>query len=290
MHDDLSGQILGKYHLTEKIGAGAMGAVYRAETPEGQAFAIKLLHSQFSRDADFRARFEREVRLMASLNHPHIMPVYDYGAEQHILYFVMPLVAGQTLSRLMRRRSFSPAFAWELLGPIAEALHFGHQAGVLHRDVKPGNVLLERHGGGVMVYLMDFGLAKRPGDDKTLTETGVSIGTPEYMSPEAALGQALDPRTDVYSFAVMLYELLLGVLPFDKGDAHLTALAQLNEPPPPMTQVNPHFPASLNAVVLRSLAKQPNYRHPDMRALAADFEQSLAGLLPEEQTADYWVI
>lgn len=287
---DLSGNNLNSYLLGQRIGSGAMGEVYQAYPDldaKREMVAVKVLHPEFAKDAAFKARFEREMRLMQALEHPHIVPLLDFGVAQGYLYIVMKLINGITLSRLMRKQHFSPKAAWNILKPLAAALTYGHEQYILHRDIKPSNVLLEH--GSWQVYLMDFGLGKKPGFDTTLTATGVSIGTPEYMSPEAALGEDIDYRTDIYSLAVMLYELLLGVLPFDYEKPHLTALAHLNETPPHPCQLNPAFPAALAEVILRSLAKAPAERHQSVQEFADDFSWAISSLSEAAQEADYWL-
>lgn len=287
----LTGQQLGRYRIGQLVGEGAMGAVYQAyPDPQdpSQTVAIKVLHPEFAQDPDFRARFEREMTLSTALKHPNIVSVLDYGAVDGYLYLVMAYIDGQTLARLLLRRSFSPTFVWQLISPLCEALAYGHAQGILHRDVKPSNVLLERVKGQLQVYLMDFGLGKKPGTDATLTETGVSIGTPEYMSPEAALGEGIDHRADVYSLAILTYELLIGKVPFDLGDPHLVALAQVNKTPPSLIDQHPLFPEVLNAVVMQSLAKDPDSRHQRVEDFATHFYQALHSLAPTQAEREYW--
>jgi serine/threonine-protein kinase len=287
----LTGQLVGRYRMGELIGEGAMGAVYQAlpeSEPAPAPVAIKVLHPDYTQDPEFRARFEREMRLNAALQHPHIVPVLDYGSSGPHLYLVMRYVEGQTLGRLLLRRSFSPVQVWQLLDPLCQALDYGHSKGVLHRDVKPSNVLLERREGQLQVYLMDFGLGKRPGADVTLTETGISIGTPEYMSPEAALGEGITQQSDVYSLAILTYELLVGKVPFDLGEPHLVALAQVNKTPPSLIDQMEGFPPALNAVVMRSLSKTAHLRHSSAGEFAQDYHKALALLTPSQQETDYW--
>jgi len=283
------GQQLGNYFIIERLGGGAMGEVFRAQAPDETDVAVKVLHQEFSEDLEFRARFERELKLLQSLDHPNIVKLLDFGAADGYLFFVMTLVEGATLARVMRQRRFSPLAVWSILEPLVSALDYGHRLGILHRDIKPGNVLVGREQGETSIFLMDFGLGKQPGTDITLTETGISIGTPAYMSPEAALGRDIDHRADVYSLAMMTHELLLGAVPFDYPEPHMTAIAQVNDTPPPMTFFKADFPPALEAVILRSFAKNPADRHQNVVAFAEDYYQALQRLSPAQQETEYWV-
>ncbi|MFP4321652.1 MAG: serine/threonine-protein kinase [Anaerolineales bacterium] len=261
-------QNIGGYELGRSLGAGAMGAVYAAtalDHPWGQV-AVKVLHPEVAAQADLRARFAREMRLLAALDHPGIVPLVDYGEADGHLYLVMPLIEGKTLTRVMRQRTFSLAAAWNVLRPVIDALAYGHQQGILHRDVKPGNVLLAQKPEGLHIYLMDYGLGKQPGTDKTLTATGISVGTPEYISPEAALGTHIDARADLYSLAVMAYELMLGRLPFDYRDAARNALAHVDDPPPHPSAIDARFPPEIADILLGGLAKAPEDRPASVAA------------------------
>jgi serine/threonine-protein kinase len=168
----LQGKRIANYTLLRLIGDGAMGEVYECIGKDGRPAAIKVMNSEFADDPVFQGRFVREARMMASLNHPNIVPVLDHGVSDGHLYLVMKLINGPTLSKVMKQRKFSPLAAWNIIKPLTAALDFGHQQGIIHRDVKPSNVLLEQTQGGTQLYLMDFGLAKVPGVGMTLTETG----------------------------------------------------------------------------------------------------------------------
>lgn len=287
---NLSGQTLGQYHLVHKLGQGAMGTVYAAENAQHHAVAVKVLNPDYVLDVDLRARFEREISVQSTLNHPNIVRIFDYSTHDDKVYFVMQLIKGQTLAYILQRRSYTPLEVWEILNPLAQALQYAHDLGVLHRDVKPSNVLLEREGERMQVFLMDFGLAKRPGTDGTLTDTGISIGTPEYISPEAAAGHLIDQRTDIYSLAVLTYEMLIGILPFDRGSPYLNAIAHVSEPPPPLSKRNPRFPFLLEQIIMRSLAKSPSQRHQSVKEFAEQFNRALMQLPPQEAQTDYWVV
>src|SRR5260370_39622843 len=170
--------------------------------------------SEYIQDDDLRERFQREAATLQSLDHPNIMPVYATGEQDGMLYFVMPLVRGPSLYVLLGRRRFSPITAWQILDPVTNALEYAHARGVIHRDIKPGNLLIEsRKPKGNHVYLVDFGLSKVAGG-RTLTQTGISLGTPQYMAPEQVLARPLSPATHIYQLGVVMYEMLLGRLTF----------------------------------------------------------------------------
>jgi serine/threonine protein kinase len=215
--DLVPGQILGQYRIIQKIGEGGMGAVYSAEQPSiPRTVVIKVLSAAFSEFADARDRFRRELDMITRLEHPHILPVYDFGDVDGNPYLVMRFMTGGTLHDRLTRSTFGRGEAIRVLEQIARALDFAHDQGIVHRDLKPGNVLLDESGNA---YLADFGLAKSVGGTRDLTATGSVLGSPAYMSPEQARGDKLDRRSDVYSFAVMTYQALSGHLPFDADDA-----------------------------------------------------------------------
>jgi serine/threonine protein kinase len=229
MDDQLIGQDLNGYVVGSCIGYGGMGRVYQAyQVDQQRSVAIKVMLSEYVKDESFRTRFLREADLMRALRHPHIVTVYTYGEWNNFLYIIMQLVKGPSLEHILKRRQFSPLTAWQIVRPITEALGFGHDYRVLHRDMKTGNILIEPRGQGNHVFLTDFGLGKRPGVDTTLTASGVSVGTPEYMAPEVAMGTNSDHRADLYSLGVIIYELLLGKLPFNKKNPQMTALAHVD--------------------------------------------------------------
>ena len=291
MSESLSGKNIDGYIIGPLIGGGGMGEVYQVypENELSNPLAMKVLKGAYAQDSEFQARFVREVRLMEALKHDNIVPIHGYGFSNDYLYFVMKLVNGSTLAYLLTRHKFSPRAAWNILKPIAKGLEFGHEQGILHRDIKPGNVLVERQKEGFSVFLTDYGLGKKPGTDETLTADGVSIGTPEYMAPESVLGERIDHQADVYSLAVMSYEVLLGVLPFDTGQAHLTALAHVNDPPPPPREKVADFPTAIEAVLLKGLAKTREARYQSVREFAEGLYKAVSGLSSEDQQKVYWV-
>ncbi len=285
-------QSLGGYVLRQRLGAGAMGAVYAA-TPENDPWrqvALKVLHPEIAAREALRARFEREMRLLAALDHPAIIPLLDFGEADGRLFLVMPFIDGETLGRVMRRRAFSLNAAWNVLRPAMDALAYGHEQGIVHRDVKPDNLLLAEGDDGLRIYLMDYGLGKQPGADYTLTETGISLGTPQYISPEAALGQHPDARADLYSLAVTTYEVMLGRLPFDYGDASRDALAHVDEAPPHPASLHPDFPDTVAEVLLHGLAKAPADRPASVAAFGSALYRALRELPPGVANQLYWPV
>jgi serine/threonine-protein kinase len=288
--DELIGQNLTGYIVGPKIGTGGMGRVYQGYDADTQApVAIKVMLPEFAQDDNFRTRFLREAELMITLHHAHIVPVYTYGEWSGYLYIVMHLVRGPSLERILLRRKFSPLTAWQILRPVTEALGFGHAHQVLHRDMKTGNILIEPRGDKNHVFLTDFGLGKRPGQDTTLTASGVSIGTPEYMAPEVAMGYPADHRADLYSMGVILFELLLGRLPFQGKNPQMTALAHVDQPVPRPRALHPHFPRRLEALLLQALDKTPAARFQSAEEMRYVYYEAVKALDDEARRACYWV-
>lgn len=291
MQDSLTGQEIDGYIIGPLLGAGGMGEVYQAfpldtTTP----VAIKVLRGEYALDTDFQARFVREVRLMESLRHEHIIPIYRYGIyEDKMLYFTMRLINGASLAVLLKRRKFTPQSTWVILEQAAAALQFGHERSIVHRDVKPDNIFIEQYDTDPHVFLGDFGLGKMIGVDHTLTAEGAAVGTPEYMCPEGAMGERLDPRGDIYSLTVVAYEMLTGVLPFNESHSHLTAMAHITKPVPLPTLLRPDFPSALEDFLLHGLEKDREARFQTMREFAENYYQALMTLSPDERQTVYWV-
>ncbi len=254
------GQTLGQYRIIQKIGEGGMGAVYKADQPSiPRTVVIKVLSAAFSEYADARDRFRRELDMITRLEHPHILPVYDFGDVDGNPYIVMRFMTGGTLQDRLKRSTLGRSEAIRLMEQIALALDFAHDQGIIHRDLKPGNVLLDESGNA---YLADFGLAKSVGGTRDLTATGSVLGSPAYMSPEQARGDKLDRRSDVYSFAVLLYLALSGRLPFDSDDAWGYITKHLSEAPAPIRKYAPDLSAAVEDVLAAGLAKDREAR-PD---------------------------
>jgi serine/threonine-protein kinase len=288
---------LGQYRLTRKLGGGGMGEVYLAEHRLlKRACAVKLIRPQSAGDPDYLRRFEREVRATAQLRHPNTVEIYDYGhAEDGTFYYVMEYLDGLTLDELVGRDGpLPPARAVHVLRQLCSALRAAHGAGLIHRDIKPGNIML---GPGRTphdrVKLLDFGLVRPVGAGGVtgkLTQEGVVVGTPEYMSPEQVEGAAaIDGRGDLYSLGTVAYFLLAGRPPFTGGSALKVLVAHLQAPVPPLRTYCPNVPEDLEAVVHRCLAKSAAGRFADAagldRALAAC---ACADRWTEEQAADWW--
>ncbi len=290
MDTQIIGQMVGDYLVRRNIGIGGMGRVYQAlDIQHERAVALKVLLPEYAEDNQFRTRFWREAELMRTLEHPHIVRVYDFGQWGDFLYIVMQLIKGPSLERILMHHRFSPLTAWQIIRPLAVALGYGHLHHVLHRDLKTANVLLERRGDGNHLYMTDFGLGKRPGLDTTLTAAGVSVGTPEYMAPEVAMGAAADARSDLYSLSVIIFELLLGRLPYQGANAQMIALAHVDQPVPRARKLNPHFPARLEGFLLQALAKDPNSRFQTAEDLRQAYYDAVKSLSEDERRACYWV-
>lgn len=273
---DLSGKTVGRYQLLQRLGQGAMAQVYRALDPtSGREVAIKILHPHLTADEGFVDRFRREAQAAASLDHPHIIRILDHGSEGDLSYLVMELVDGPSLKTALQKRKkpLSPEEAVHLVATLAEALQHAHAQGVVHRDVKPSNVLLR---GGRLddPVLTDFGLARMV-EVTVDTAAGTTLGTPTYMAPEQGEGKSGDARSDIYALGVILYELLTGQPPFEADSPYALILRHMHTPPPPPRTLRPALPRELETVTLRALAKEPAARYPSAAAFATALGQSL---------------
>ncbi len=279
---ELSGLMLGQYYLGELIGRGGMASVYRArQASMDRDVAVKVMSAALSHNAEFVARFEREARVIARLQHPHILPVIDFGRSDEHIYLVMRYVEGGILSDRLRATTLSINQANRFLSQIASALEYAHQRGVIHRDLKPNNVLLDEMDN---VYLTDFGIAKMLASTTTsaysLTATGSVMGTPAYMAPEQWRSEPVDARTDIYALGVILYEMLMGALPFQAETPFGMMYKHFDTPPPLPRLINPALPPTLEQVVLRALAKQPDERFQSARQMADSFATGVTTLPP----------
>jgi tRNA A-37 threonylcarbamoyl transferase component Bud32 len=273
---DLSEKSVGRYQLMERLGQGAMAQVYRAHAPVSDTdVAVKILHSHLTGDEGLEARFRREAQAAASLDHPNIIAVLDYGSDGELSYLVMELVDGPSLKTVLQQRDkpLAPEEAVRLVAALADALEHAHQQGVVHRDVKPSNVLL-RDGRLDSPVLTDFGVARMV-EATVVTASGTTLGTPTYMAPEQGEGKPGDGRSDVYALGVILYELLTGRPPFDAESPYALILRHIHTPPPSPRTLRPALSSALEAVILRALAKEPEARYPTAAAFAAALRQSL---------------
>lgn len=260
--------LLDRYEITHLLGEGGMGIVYRAADREGGVVAIKRLQAKFAADPGLMTRFQREAEAQALLSHPHIAALHAVGStDAGELFFVMELVEGASLTHLLRRGPLVRSDALRFAKQILSALHHAHQLGMVHRDLKPDNVLLDHSSGRASAKLIDFGLVKLlqnvlgPGDSAKLTATGVVFGTPGYMPPEQIMGHAVDARTDLYSLGVILFEMLTGALPFDSDEVAVMWNMHLHAPVPSLGERHPAAESpDLDAVIQTLLAKSPDAR------------------------------
>ncbi len=280
---DLSGRAIRGYQLGERIGTGGYGAVYRAvQAAVDREVAVKIILPQYADHPDFIRRFEAEAQLVARLEHPHIVPLYDYWREPEVAYLVMRFLRGGSLQDQLREGPLALERVGRLLEQIGAALYAAHRAGVIHRDLKPANVLLDEDGNG---YLADFGIAKNL-NLADQTGTGEVIGSPAYFAPEQIRAEPIKAQTDIYSLGIMLYELLLGEKPF-KGPTPIAYIQQhLDMPLPSLAKQRADLPETIDVVIQRATAKNPAARYPDILSLLQDFRQAAPLAVAREQ----WVM
>jgi eukaryotic-like serine/threonine-protein kinase len=273
----------GRYRIQRKLGAGGMADVYLAEDQElGRRIAIKILNGRHANDDQFIERFRREAKNAAALNHPNIVSIYDRGEAEDTYYIAMEYLDGRTLKELIVGRGAAPVnVAIEYARQILSALRFAHRHGIVHRDIKPHNVLVDGEG---RVKVTDFGIA-RAGTSQ-MTEAGSIVGTAQYLSPEQARGGEVDPRSDLYSLGVVLYELLTGKTPFDGETPVEIAMKHLSNTPKPPSKLRPDVPRELDMVVMRALAKNPDDRYQSADEMEADLERVARGARVSATTVD----
>ena len=268
LHDRVVAAVGHQYDLEGEIGRGGMSVVYRAvDRRLGRPVAVKVLPPELAYDPAVRARFTREAQTSALLAHPHIVPIFDVGEREGIAYFVMGLVTGGNMATLLAREPRQPIDeVRRLLCEIADALGYAHVRGVIHRDIKPDNILLDGESGRAMVT--DFGIARAIEAGTRLTVTGIAVGTPTYMSPEQAIGEReIDGRSDLYSLGVLGYQMLTGRVPFTAGNSMALLMKQVTERPRPIAELRPETPKPLRDAIERALMKAPEDRWPTANAL-----------------------
>ena len=265
-----AGTVIAGFRVSSLIGEGAMGAVYLAEeVASGHPVALKLLAPELARDERFRQRFLRESQVALSLDHPHVVPTVAAGEEDGQLYLAMAHVEGPDLRQLLRReQTLDPERALEVITQAGSGLDAAHEAGLVHRDVKPGNILIAEDSDGEHVYVCDFGLARHVSSVSSLTGERGFVGTIDYVPPEQIEGGTIDARADVYSLGCVLYECLAGERPFDRQSELAVVFAHLNEPPPRLSDLRPELPNAFDGVFATALAKSPDDRYSSCGELA----------------------
>ncbi|MBE2183065.1 MAG: SUMF1/EgtB/PvdO family nonheme iron enzyme [Anaerolineae bacterium] len=273
-------QMLGQYELRDLLGQGGMGSVYRAfQANLKREVAVKVLPPHLAVSLGYIERFTREAETAASLEHAHIVPVYDYGATKEASYIVMRLLTGGTLSeraqqhRLAGHETISLSEVADILKQIASALDYAHSRGVIHRDIKPGNIMFDNQGSA---YLTDFGIARLMESSTNLTGTGATLGTPLYMSPEQWRGEVITPASDQYAVAVMIYQLITGHTPFEADTPYALMNKHIHEPPTPPQAYRSDIPESVTTVLNRALSKNPLERFPTVTLFAQTFSAAVA--------------
>jgi len=280
----LIGRTISHYTILEQVGQGGMSSVFSAaDLADGRVVAMKILSPYIAHEEQFQARFEREIKLLTRLQHPNIIPILDFGEADGLAFIVMPYIASGTLFDRLNRGPLDPRQGGRIVDQMASALMLAHQNGVIHRDVKPSNVLVDEKGNAL---LSDFSFARSQDASQNLTGS-VLIGTPAYMSPEQCRGNDIDARSDQYSFAVMLFQITTGALPFTGDTPMATVLQHINVPLPRPRAVNPNLPEEIELVLIKALAKDPALRFDSMEALNRSFQAALAVALdPQARAAD----
>jgi len=269
-------QTIGRYEIQDELGQGGMAAVYLALDPYiKRQVAVKVMAYQLSNDPMAFSYFQREAEVIAALEHECIVPIFDFGQHGDQLFLVMRYMTGGTLEQTMRNGRLRSRDIASLYDRIAQAMDAAHARGIIHRDVKPGNILFDDRG---KAFVADFGLAKWP-EQTTGMSNALFVGTPEYMSPEQARMEALDGRSDIYALGVMLFELLTGQVPFDKGYPMGTAVAHVNDAIPDMVQIDPDIKPEWVAIVHKAMAKKPDDRYQTAAELAQDVKDLASGRL-----------
>jgi serine/threonine protein kinase len=270
------GETLGAYRIIEQLGQGGMATVFKAyHAALDRYVAIKALHPAFKEDVNFLARFQREARVVARLDHPNIVPIYDFSEHEGRPYLVMKFIEGETLKARLAQRKLSFGEIIVIVDAVGKALTYAHQQGILHRDVKPSNVLLAKDG---QIYLADFGLARIASAGESTLSSDMMLGTPQYISPEQAMGKReLDEGTDIYSFGVLLYELLVGKVPFSADTPYAIIHDHIYSPLPMPHSINPKISDDIERVLLKALAKERADRYTTVNEMVESFKGACSG-------------
>jgi len=272
--EDLTGRQFGYYQIVAPLGEGGMAAVYKAYQPSMERYvAVKVLPRHMATSEEFVNRFRRESKLLAQLQHPHILPVFDYGEADGYPYIVMPFINSGTLANLLQKRQPSLPEVRRVMTQLGDALGYAHAEGMIHRDIKPSNVLIDERGN---CLLTDFGLARMAESATKITASGAVMGTPAYMAPEQGAGANIDHRCDIYSLGIILYEMVTGRVPFTAETPVAVVFKHIQDPLPSARKLNPKLPESVELVLLKVLAKNPDDRYQN----AEDFVVAIQKALP----------
>ncbi|MFQ6014218.1 MAG: protein kinase [Anaerolineae bacterium] len=279
---DLVGQTIGQYTIIRLIGEGGMGTVYEAvHAPLDRTVALKVMHSDLGKDETFVKRFMQEARSAARLEHPNIVPIYDTGEVEGLYYIAMKFLEGRTLDKMIGEEGpLGLRKAFRILDQLGSALDYAHGQGVIHRDIKPTNIMI---GESDQVTVMDFGIAKALESQAILTQVGVAMGTPEYMSPEQLQAQEVDARSDVYSLGIVTYEMLAGKLPFRAPTPIAMALQQVQKEPPSLAEARPDLPPAVVEIVSKALSKEPEARYQSAGEMARALQAASEKVVAEER-------
>jgi len=277
------GETVGPYKITSYLGQGGMATIYRAkQLTLDRDVALKVIHPALKDDQSFILRFKREASIVAKLNHPNIVPVYDFGEFEGVSYIVMRFIEGQTLKDVLTDQKLGTKQILDILRPVADALAYAHSRGVLHRDVKPSNVLIDTEGN---VYLADFGLARIAQSNESTLSQEMIIGSPQYISPEQGKGEQADERSDIYSLAVVVYEMFTGRVPFAGDTPYTTILGHINDPLPLPRQYNPKMSPAVEQVIVKALAKDKEKRFRTVREFMRALDNAARGPVDDNEPA-----
>lgn len=268
------GEQVGQYEVISELGHGGMATVYKAYHAQlDRHVAIKVMHQNFATDTNFAERFKREAQIVARLDHPHIVPVYDYNEYKGMPYLVMKIIQGRSLKQVLFKNPPSLEQILHIMTAIADATTYAHNKGILHRDIKPSNIVIDSDN---IPYLADFGLARIAASGESTMSADVLLGTPNYMSPEQAKGaKDIDHRTDLYSLGVVLYELIVGQVPFSAPTPLAVIQDHIHTPLPRPSEINPDIPPKVEQVLRKALAKKPEQRYDSASAMVNDFKQAI---------------